>query len=77
MAHVKIHRQVPENVNSEDWNLCFQKVTYHYDDGYTVKTVFLTYHENAYNYFEHDTNPEIVFLSAMDIVQNPMVVFEK
>ena len=46
------------------------------DDGYTVKTIFLTYHENAYNYFEHDTNPEIVFLSAMDIVQNPMVVFE-
>ena len=33
MAHVKIHRQVPENANSEDWNLCFQKVTYHYDDG--------------------------------------------
>ena len=33
MAHVKIHRQVPENANSEDWNLCFQKVTYHYEDG--------------------------------------------
>ena len=46
------------------------------DDEYKVKTVFLTYHENAYNYFEHDTNPDIVFLSAMDIVQNPMVVFE-
>lgn len=47
------------------------------DDEYKVKTIFLTYHENAYNYFEHDTNPDIVFLSAMDIVQNPMVVFEK
>ncbi len=46
------------------------------DDKYTVKTVFLTYHENAYNYFEHDTNLDIVFLSAMDIVQNPMIVFE-
>ena len=45
------------------------------DDKYTVKTVFLTYHENAYNYFEHDTNLDIVFLSAMDVVQNPMVVF--
>ena len=46
------------------------------DDEYTVKTVFLTYHENAYKYFEHDTNPDIVFLSAMDVVQNPMIVFE-
>ena len=45
------------------------------DDEYKVKTIFLTYHENAYNYFEHDTNPDIVFLSAMDIVQNPMIVF--
>ena len=46
------------------------------DDKYTAKTVFLTYHENAYNYFEHNTNLDIVFLSAMDVVQNPMVVFE-
>ena len=35
MAHVKIHRQVPENVNTGEWTLCFQKVTYHYDDGST------------------------------------------
>ena len=33
MAHVKIHRQVPENTYSGEWTLCFQKVTYHYDDG--------------------------------------------
>ena len=33
MAYVKIHRQVPENVNTGEWMLCFQKVTYHYDDG--------------------------------------------
>ena len=33
MAYVKIHRQVPENVNTGEWTLCFQKVTYHYDDG--------------------------------------------
>lgn len=45
------------------------------DDEYTVKTVFLTYHENAYKYFEHDTNPDIEFLSAMDVIQNPMIVF--
>lgn len=46
------------------------------DDDYRIKTIFLTYHENAYNYFEHDTNHDIVFLSAMDIIQNPMIVFE-
>ena len=33
MAYVKIHRQVPEDVDTEEWTLCFQKVTYHYDDG--------------------------------------------
>lgn len=33
MAHVKIHKQVPKNAYSGEWTLCFQKVTYHYDDG--------------------------------------------
>ena len=33
MANVIILRQVPENTNSGEWTLCFQKVTYHYDDG--------------------------------------------
>lgn len=32
MADVTILRQVPENTNSEEWTLCFQTVTYHYDD---------------------------------------------
>ena len=35
MALVKIHKQVPENAKSGEWTLCFQKVTYHYDDGGT------------------------------------------
>ena len=35
MAHVKINKQVPENINSGEWTLCFQKVTYHYEDGST------------------------------------------
>ena len=35
MAYVKIHRQVPENAYSGGWTLCFQKVTYHYEDGGT------------------------------------------
>ena len=33
MARVQIHKQVPEDANSGEWTLCFQKVTYHYDDG--------------------------------------------
>lgn len=36
----------------------------------------VTYHENAYNYFEHKDDFGLRFLSAMDIVENPMVVFE-
>ena len=35
MALVNIHRQVPENAKSGEWTLCFQKVSYHYDDGST------------------------------------------
>ena len=46
------------------------------DDTYIVSTIFLTYHENAYNYFEHKDDFGLRFLSAMDIVENPMVVFE-
>ena len=35
MAYVKVHRQVLKDANSGEWTLCFQKVTYHYDDGST------------------------------------------
>ncbi|MGN0033258.1 MAG: hypothetical protein ACI358_05725 [Candidatus Limimorpha sp.] len=33
MAWVKIHKEVPCELREGRWNLCFQKVTYHYDDG--------------------------------------------
>ena len=33
MAHVTIHNQVPVETPIGKWTLCFQKVTYHYDDG--------------------------------------------
>lgn len=46
------------------------------DDTYDVSTIFLTYHENAYNYFDHQDDFGLRFLSAMDIVVNPMIVFE-
>ena len=45
------------------------------DDEYSVKTIFLTYHENAYKYFEHKHENDITFLSAIEIVDNPMNVF--
>lgn len=45
------------------------------DGNYSVKTIFLTYHENAYNYFEHTQSTDITFISAFDIVENPMIVF--
>lgn len=45
------------------------------DDEYSVKTIFLTYHENAYKYFEHKYENDITFLSAIEIVDNPMNVF--
>ena len=45
------------------------------DAQYTVKTIFLTYHENAYNYFDHEQENDIIFLSAVEIVENPMNVF--
>lgn len=45
------------------------------DDEYSVKTIFLTYHENAYKYFEHEHENDITFLSAIEIVDNPMGVF--
>ncbi|MDD7437330.1 MAG: hypothetical protein PUK66_00595 [Bacteroidales bacterium] len=45
------------------------------DAEYSVKTIFLTYHENAYKYFDHEQENDITFLSAVEIVENPMNVF--
>lgn len=42
---------------------------------YSVKTIFLTYHENAYKYFDHEQENDITFLSAVEIIENPMIVF--
>lgn len=33
MAYVEIISEVPQVRKPDNWNLCFQKVTYHYDDG--------------------------------------------
>lgn len=33
MARVKVHNEVSETQVEGEWNLCFQKVTYYYDEG--------------------------------------------
>ncbi len=33
MARVEVHKEVPKELNEGKWNLCFQKVTYYYDNG--------------------------------------------
>lgn len=53
----------------------FKKFVPEVDDQYSVKTIFLTYHENAYNYFDHDDDQGLTYLSAMDIIESPLVVF--
>ena len=53
----------------------FKFYVHEVDSQYSVKTLFLTYHENAYKYFEHEQESGITFLSAIDIVENPMTVF--
>ena len=33
MARVEVHKEVPKQLNEGVWNLCFQKVTYYYNNG--------------------------------------------
>lgn len=54
--------------------LKFKQYVSEVDETYSVRTVFLTYHENAYKYFDHDRDNDILFLSAIDLVENPMCV---
>ena len=70
LSHV-IERDVWCKGNVDKFKLYVPEV----DAQYFVKTIFLTYHENAYKYFEHDQVNDITFLSAIDIVADPMIVF--
>lgn len=75
-----VTKELPHVVDRDKW--CkenkdkFKFYVPEVDDTYIVSTIFLTYHENAYNYFEHKDDFGLRFLSAMDIVENPMIVFE-
>lgn len=69
LSHV-VERDTWCKTNIEKFKFYMQEI----DDSYNVRTIFLTYHENAYNYFEHE-DIGITFISAMDIIENPLVVF--
>lgn len=56
--------------------LQFKKVCNKVDESYSIKTVFLTYNEPAYRYFEHEEKAHIHLLSALDIIDTPMIVFD-
>lgn len=43
---------------------------------YQVKTVFITAHRPAHLYFDKDKNGGFIkFYSALDVVENPAIVF--
>ena len=72
-------KEIPHVIDRDMW--CkdnvdkFKSYVPEVDTQYSVKTIFLTYHENAYKYFEHDQENDITFLSALEIVENPMSLF--
>lgn len=47
------------------------------DEQYQLKTFFITYNEPAYRYFEHEVQTYLPMLSAIEIVENPFIIFEK
>jgi len=45
------------------------------DESYSLTTVFLTYNQPAYIYFERNSS-KIKFISALDIITSPMKIFD-
>lgn len=75
----KIIKDLPLVLERDSWcknNVhMFKYYDSNVDDDYSVKTIFLTCYENAYNYFDNEKY-DICFLSTIDIIKNPMIVFE-
>lgn len=75
----KIIKDLPLVIERDHWcknNIhMFKCYDSNVDDEYSIKTIFLTCFENAYNYFDNEKN-DICFLSTIDIIKNPMVVFD-
>lgn len=75
-----VTKELSHVVKRDEWCkkniLAFQKYAKEVGKSYTVKTIFMTYKESACNYFEHEDKVDILFLSAIDLIENPMVVFD-
>lgn len=54
----------------------FKKIYNGVDSSYCVKTIFLTYNEPSYRYFEHERKTDIPLMSALEIVSSPMTIFD-
>jgi len=54
----------------------FKKIDSEVNETYSVKTIYLTYNENAYNYFDHSLGGFCKFMSFTDIIAAPMIIFD-
>ena len=53
----------------------FKSLSTDVDDSYNVETVFLTYYEPVYRYFDHTEPTPLRIISGMELVENPMCLF--
>lgn len=74
------YQKAKEVVKRDEWaknNIeAFRVVNQCIDSDYQVKTVFITAHRPAHLYFDEDKNGGFIkFYSALDVVENPAIVF--
>lgn len=55
--------------------LQFKKICPDVSEEYSVSTIFLTYNEPAYRYFEHASKTSLPVLCAIEILDKPEIVF--
>lgn len=76
----KVQKALKMVVKRDEWaknNIeAFRVVNQCIDSDYQVKTVFITAHRPAHLYFDEDKNGGFIkFYSALDVVENPAIVF--
>lgn len=75
----KIEKDLSKVVERNKWCkdnlLSFKTLDDCVDADYSIQTVFLTLNECAYPYFEHDEMTDITFLSVLDLIEDPLIVF--
>lgn len=76
----KITKDIQHVIERSHWCktniLQFKKLDSTVDNTYTVNMVYLTYYEPSYKFFEHHLTSEIKFVSGIDIIKNPMCIFD-